>query len=609
MCYRFARSGADSMRRFVNLCSVRMAIGSLLCLGLLLLPRPTSAQTNAQPVPDTSRLKDFAGRGRLTVQIQDVAGAPFFQGADVKLFTREIATTLSTFSDAGGRAQFTALPVGQYMMEITAPGYRAVQQQVLISGTRESPDIVVSMVPVASETKAAKMKVGAASVSPKAVKESEKALRLLQLNQLEAAHQHLDRALVLEPNFAGADYLMGVLLLRQKEPARAAAYLDKSLALSPDQAPALLALGQAQYLQQDFAHATESLEKFVREHPHDPQVPIAQKYVDTMRKLRPASAASESDVGTNSAGLPRSGFSGSGPRDPKPAPAVAAGGSGADLPPLVDVNTASETNPWAPPDVDEEKLALDTAAPCQLNDVVSAAGQRVQELVQNVERFTATENLEHTSLSSMGFRIFTERRKFNYLVEIHAVGTTDLNVEEYRNGNDADKQFPEQIVTVGLPALALIFHPNLRSRYAFQCLGRSTWNDKPVWVVRFQQRPGSNNGMLVYQVNRRAVAVSLKGRAWIDTNSSQILAMESDMVNPAPEIRLFRDHQLIEYGPVTFRNKSMQLWLPKSADWYCAIGGRHIHRRHTFSEFLLFSVDDKQKISAPVEPATSDNPE
>jgi|GEM_PF-6303870 len=595
------------MRKYVNFCSARILIESLFCLSLFLTPAPSRAQTNAQRVPEMHELKDFAPTGVLTVKIQDIAGAPFFQGAKVTLFTRAIDEKLLITSDPSGRARFTALPAGAYLVEIAAPGYRTVQQQVLITGTSEIQDIAVSMVPVASETKAAKSMVGTASVSPKAVKESEKALRALQLNQLEEAHQHLARALLLDPNFADADYLMGVLLLRQKDPARAAAYLDKSLALSPDQAPALLALGQSQYIQQDFPHATESLEKFIRDHPHNPQVPIAQKYVDTMRNLRPASAATESGVEGLGANSPQPGLGGSGLLVAK-TDREAAAGAITDLPPLVDVNTASETNKWAPPDVDEEKLELDTAAPCQLNDVVGVAGQRVQELVQNVERFTATENLEHTSLSPMGFRIFTERRKFNYLVEIHAVGTTDLSVEEYRNGSDANRQLPEQIVTVGLPALALIFHPNLQRRYDFQCQGRSTWNDKPAWVVRFQQRAGSNNGMLVYQVNGRAVAVSLKGRAWIDAASSQILAMESDMVNPAPAIRLFRDHQLIEYGPVSFRNKPMKLWLPKSADWYCSIGGRRIHRRHTFNQFLLFSVDDKQKISAPVEPATSENP-
>ncbi|HYL84497.1 MAG TPA: hypothetical protein VE263_09700, partial [Candidatus Angelobacter sp.] len=78
---------------------------------------------------------------------------------------------------------------------------------------------------------------------------------------------------------------------------------------------------------------------------------------------------------------------------------------------------------------------------------------------------------------------------------------------------------------------------------------------------------------------------------------------------PAPEIRLLRDHQLIEYGPVSFRQNSTQLWLPKSADWYCNISGHRFHRRHTFSQFLLFSVEDKQKISAPPEPVSSENPQ
>jgi tetratricopeptide (TPR) repeat protein len=589
------------MPRFVSSNSAPILLASLACLALFSLPR-AAAQTRARPLPDTREIKDFTYTGVLTVKIQDVAGAPFFQGAKVTLFTRGIDATLVMTSDASGRAKFTALPVGHYTMEITAAGYRAVQQLIQIFGTREQQDIVVSMVPMPSDTKGAKIKVGAASVSPKALKESEKALHCLQLNQLDEAHLHLERALVLDPNFADADYLMGVLLLRQKDPARAAAYLDKSLAISPDQGPALLALGQAQYVQQDFPHATESLEKFVREHPHDPQVPIAQKYVDTMQKFGQANAPGGTQFAALGADASQLTFSN---------PNAGAGSSpraATNLPPLVDDSTATEANNWAPPNVDDEKLALDTTAPCQLDDVVHSASQRIQELVQNVARFTATENVEHTSLSPMGFRIFTEHRKFNYLVEMHPVGTTDLSVEEYRNGSDAERQFPEGIVTVGLPALALILHPNLQRRYDFQCQGRGSWEGKPVWIVRFQQRPGSNNGMLVYQVSGRSVAVSLKGRAWIDASSSQILAMESDIVNPAPEIRLFRDHQLIEYGPVAFRNKSMELWLPKSADWYCAIGSRHIHRRHTLTQFLLFSVDEKQKISAPAEPAASENP-
>jgi hypothetical protein len=115
--------------------------------------------------------------------------------------------------------------------------------------------------------------------------------------------------------------------------------------------------------------------------------------------------------------------------------------------------------------------------------------------------------------------------------------------------------------------------------------------------------------MLVYNVDGHSRAVGLKGRAWIDADNFQIIAMESDITHPFPEIRLLRDHQLIEYGPVSFRHNSMELWLPKSADWYCSLSGRRYHRRHTFSQFLLFDIDDKQKIAKPNESVKSAEPE
>lgn len=105
--------------------------------------------------------------------------------------------------------------------------------------------------------------------------------------------------------------------------------------------------------------------------------------------------------------------------------------------------------------------------------------------------------------------------------------------------------------------------------------------------------------MRVYRVNRMSFPVGLKGRAWIDVKNSQILAMEADIAKPVPEIRLVRDYQMIEYGPVEFRRASEPMWLPKSADWYCSFMGQRYHRRHSFSQFLLFSVDENQKIGTP----------
>src|SRR5581483_592704 len=55
----------------------------------------------------------------------------------------------------------------------------------------------------------------------------------------------------------------------------------------------------------------------------------------------------------------------------------------------------------------------------------------------------------------------------------------------------------------------------------------------------------------------------------------------------------------IDYGPVKFRDKDVQMWLPQSAEIFYYWKGRRIHRRHSFSNYLLFDVNDQQKISNP----------
>jgi tetratricopeptide (TPR) repeat protein len=558
-------------------------------MALLVLPLTSAAQLG----PDAHAAKVYKPAGQLTVQIQDVTGTPFFEGATVALLTRDVEDKLLTRSDQSGRARFTALPVGVYLIEITAPGYRTIQEQVVISSASAAQNIVVSMVPSTTDRKA---KGGPVSVSSKAVKETEKALRALQLNKLDDAQQHLGRALAFDPNFADGNYLMGVLLLRQKESGKASAYLQKSVALSPNHAPALLALGEAEYLEHDYSRATESLERFLRDQPHSPQATTAQKYVGAMRRFQQPNADAETRADTSGSSLLDVG-------DLKTAESGSESAN-LELPPLPVLMPVTEIN-WAPPDVDDEKLDLDSDAGCQLDEVILSVGNRVQELVQNVDHFTATEEVDHFNLSPMGLQTSHETHKFNYFVEIRRFGASDLDVQEYRNGSISIQGFPGNIATIGLPSLALVLHPYLQARYEFKCEGHGSWRGKPAWLIHFQQRPDYSNRMLVYKVGHHSLAVGLKGRAWIDADTSQILAMESDMMRPLPEIRLFRDHQLIEYGPVSFRKNATQLWLPKSADWYCSLSGRRYHRRHTFSQFLLFSVDDKQKISKPNEQVKS----
>ncbi len=611
-------------------------------LSVFLCPRITPAQ-----VPTVARA---GAHGQIAVRVKDSDGSPLRLQATVTLRSTSFLTNITTNTT---EAHFTGLPAGEYVVEVSAPGYRTAQVQAFIAADWQTENVEVTMMP---ELGRAEMQgaPGPPVLAPKALKETEKGLQALQAGKLGEAETHLKRALHLAPGFPDVNYLMGVLWIQRRDAAQARRYLEKTVQLAPKHAPALLALGEAEYLQKDYAHALESLEQsinikptswrahwlagatsyqlgdykksrehardalqvgqekavrarlllgeaqaalgereaalatleqFVREQPNAPQAATAKELIAWLRapeRQKPVATALAVATGATA------GFSGANVFDNT---------SAAALPPIAPV---TETN-WAPPDVDETKPPVEEGGSCALNQVVEQAGARVEELVKNVDRFTATEEMEHESLSPLGVQVSRDTRKFNYLVTIRQIGERALDVQEYRDGSVSMEMFPAHLATRGMPALALVFHPYNRDEYEFACEGRGEWRGRPAWVVHFRQRDDRMSEMLTYRVNGMSFPVHLKGRAWIDADSSQILAVEADMVRPVPEIRLIRDHQLIEFGPVEFAKDKTTLWLPKSADWYCNLAEKRYHRRHSFSHFLLFSVDDKQWIGKPKE--------
>jgi hypothetical protein len=204
-------------------------------------------------------------------------------------------------------------------------------------------------------------------------------------------------------------------------------------------------------------------------------------------------------------------------------------------------------------------------------------------------------------MNKWGVASSPEKRKFDYVVSIQEIRSGDLGVEEYRNGGGMAAEFPNGIITNGLPSLVLIFHPFYAPNYEMKCEGLGRANGGPAWQVHFRQNPAKPILNRAYKIglNGPSYPVALKGRAWISSENYQILRIETDLVAPIPEIRLVAEHTAIEYGSVNFRQGNVNLWLPQSAEVYFDWKGRRIHRRHSFSDYLLFAVDDRQRIAAP----------
>jgi hypothetical protein len=238
---------------------------------------------------------------------------------------------------------------------------------------------------------------------------------------------------------------------------------------------------------------------------------------------------------------------------------------------------------------------------CRLDEVLPEVEHRVQEFVENLQRFTATESRVLESFDGTGRIVRTERQQYEYTVSILRSVPGMLQVNEFQNTRSYSATSEREIVTSGLPALILIFHPYYAGDFSMECEGLTVLNGKPAWQIRFRQREDKPSRIRSYAVGAagRAFQLNLKGRAWFLASNHQVLKLETDLIKPVSDIHLAVDHTSAEYGPVHFRSRGIDVWLPQAADLICERNGKRRHERIDFTDFFLFAVDNKQELGAP----------
>lgn len=264
---------------------------------------------------------------------------------------------------------------------------------------------------------------------------------------------------------------------------------------------------------------------------------------------------------------------------------------------------------WIPEDIDDAVPPVASGVACPLPAVLGGAGQRITELVHNVDRFTATEILSHQAIDRSGVMESATTSQFNYLVSYSEDGSGHLKVDEFRNGGlSPDEAFPNHIATIGTPSLVLIFHPRYVDNFKMECEGLGQWHGEPAWQVRFEQRADRPNLTYSFTVNRVEYGVALRGRAWILADSFQVARLETDLEQAVSKIRLRLDHQSVEYRPVESPATHAQLWLPSSTELFMDFQGRRFYRKHSFTDFKLFSVGTQYQVNDPKESNTEGAP-
>lgn len=592
-------------------------------------PNSTSKQIAGASEPERGSTID------IDIYIRGTNGGPIDVSAVVSL----VATTgevLSQGTTIDGNVQFKGVTTSDYTIKVVAPGYESVAKK--FDGRDPGASrIVIDMQPASNgETAAGSLQ---APLAPKTQKELGKALEALRVNKPEQARSHLEAAYRKAPNSPAVNYLFGVYFQQKEDLEKAISYWTKTLEFDPKHVSALLSLSEALMREIRFHEAEMYAAQAVAADPsswraHAVHADVLLKEGLTGEAIKEADHALELGHGQATAVQPLLALALAESGDKERAVRVLQeyvrdhsndvsarkqleGLQTTDvlIPPDKD-STPTEIKPtptmesaialplpsnWLPPDVDENVPPVEPGTACSLDEVTQKAGKRVEEFITNVDRFAATEFLEHESINKWGLPAFEETRKFDYVVSIEQYRPGDFDVVEYRSSKYAPAEFPDSVETRGLPSMELIFHPNKAGNFAMSCEGLGQWNGTPAWQVHFRQRQDKPNTMRAYKIgeNGPSYIVSLRGRAWIAADSYQIVRMETDLVSALPEIRLFTDHTVVEYGPVRFKSRNAEMWLPQSAELYSDWRGKRMHRRLSFSNYVLFSVDEKQSISEP----------
>lgn len=611
--------------------AIRSSLTLVLALSGLFLTRGTAAH----PLP-----QDTTPHGTIEVRLRLIDGTQFSGLARVRVLTQGGPALAESTTDMSGKATITDLPPGNYTAEGSAPGYLAAKEEVHLEMKWSFVTVSLTMKPDNLGSPKEESRSAAPILAPNARKEVQKGLEAFEKSNLVLARKHFEKALALAPGNPDVQFLMGALEAQEKNFTAAEQHLEKAIQIYPNHARSLQLLGELCNQQDRSKDAVPLLEKAValQDGSWRSHWALGVAYLKTNE---PRKALTQADrailLGKATAGIAHlleaqamidlrqfdaaetslQAFIQDDPANPYSARARAAldlvherqKDELTSMPlaisdtrrfvAIADLSvgvTPSKDSVWAQPGIDDYVPSVSPNVACSSSQVIRRVGNQVEELMASLEKFSATERVNHFTVERQGALRVPQNRSFEYVVSVKQLPHGLIALDEYRDGSLDPSLFPASIATNGLPAMALVFHPQMRSDFNFVCEGMGQVSGSPAWQVHFQQKPDRPSRIHAYVIAGNYHSVPLKGRAWIDAATYQLARLEFELVKPMPEIHLLRERVSIDYAPVQFRSRDVQLWLPSHADVLISRDNRAFFRTHSFSNFQLFSVGTGQQL-------------
>jgi len=612
-----------------------------LAVALLMAPSLVLGQHPAASGPVSTAGMIGANSVDLEISVRDAHGNIIEVPAVVRLTS--MGTKYNGIASAQNLtpARFHQVMMGEYVIEVSCPGFQKSKQLFLLDISYGGMPIYVYLVPEASSNKVASA-TPAVMLPPQFRSDLERGIEELRKGRYSGAEKTFTKLLPKTHDNPDVLYNLGLAELGLQHDDVARGYFQRVLATDPNHELALMSLARMELRNGSPATAVPLLEKAASPGASSwrTEYDLATGYVKLNRLSEAESAASRAvrlarnqnaaptyllgqiqyAAGKRSyAELTWESMLKTFPSDPltaqasknlaqldftKDSVAPASTASVSDLAVAEPAAPAAVAeHPWAPPDIDNVVPEVAPGVNCQSETVLDQAFNRMKSQLLDLEKFTATEHIEQWEIDRYGWPGAVKSREFSYIVLVYPLKKDSMYVEESRDGKTGIPDSDDAIITTSLNGLGVnILQPYYRDRFNYSCEGLAHVRGLAAWQVRFEQKAEVEDGIRSWKTNRKYYNIPLKGRIWISSINFSVLRVETDLREPVKGLQLTKDHLLVDYGPVDFASGSKQLWLPWSAEMFVELRGKRYHDKHTLTNYLLFAIDTSQKIAKPQEP-------
>lgn len=237
--------------------------------------------------------------------------------------------------------------------------------------------------------------------------------------------------------------------------------------------------------------------------------------------------------------------------------------------------------------------ALGQSAPSA--SIVNQVEEKVDKYLTSLANLHCMESVTQEKLGPSGHVEAKEHELYDYLIMMQG-GHDDFQLNEARIARSSDKSKPapaSMLVSNGITTALLIFHPYYRDSFKFEIGDDETVDGKDLVPIHFEHIPGRRTPAAL-ALRGREYPLELKGTAWVDRQSDEVVRVESSLLNDMSDIGLHALNIHVEYKPVPIGKTVSMVNLPMVAVVDVTTARQHWRNTHVFDAYKSFSVDVEQ---------------